>query len=171
MAILLLSWQATFGQNWEKYKAEDLAFVAYYPKAPERSVKKVPIASGEMDMHVVNYSPKADDDNLLYAIIRSDYPEDQFKNADEEYNNEKLDTAVKGAVTNMKGKLVYENKVKFNGYPGRNIKIAVKGGFIYLNAYLMDNTMFITQVICLTAKDENPSIQRFLDSFEIIKVK
>ncbi len=171
MTVLFLSINAVTAQNWEKYKAEDLEFIAYYPETPERTVQKVATAVGELDMHMIMYSPKNGDDNALYSIIRSDYPKEQFKDADDDYNATVLDGAVNGAVSNVQGKLVFDNVVKFNGYPGRSIKIAMQGGFIYINAYLVENSMFISQVICLTNKDKNKSIQRFLDSFEIIKTK
>jgi len=123
MTVFLLSFGAMNAQNWTKYKAEDLAFVAYYPKA------------------------------------------------DTDYNSTVLDGAVEGAIKNVQGKLVFDNKIKYNGYPGRNIKIEINGGFIYINAYLVENSMYITQVICLTANDGNTDIERFLNSFEIIKTK
>lgn len=171
LAVCLTSITTMHAQEWEKYRAEDLQFIAYYPKTPERTVQKVSTAVGELDMHMIMYSPKSGDDNAVYSVIRSDYPEDQFKDADDEYNATVLDGAVNGAVSNVQGKLVFDNVVKYNGYPGRSIKILMQGGFIYINAYLVENSMFITQVICLSNKDKNKSIQRFLNSFEIIKTK
>jgi hypothetical protein len=171
MTVFFLSLGASNAQNWEKYKAEDLSFIAYYPKEPKRTVQKVSTAVGELDMHMIMHAPTSGDDNAVYSVIRSDYPEDQFTNADAEYNSSVLDGAVNGAVSNVKGKLLYDNKIKFNGYPGRSIKVSIQGGFLYINAYLVENSMYITQVICLTDKDKNAGIQRFLNSFEIIKTK
>ena len=171
MTVFLLSFGALHAQDWTKYKAEDLAFVAYYPKEPKRTVQKVSTAVGELDMHMIMHAPTEGDKNAVYSVIRSDYPEEQFTNADDEYNSTVLDGAVDGAVKNVDGKLVFDNKVKYNGYPGRSIKIEINGGFIYINAYLVENSMFITQVICLTANDGNKAIERFLNSFEIIKTK
>ncbi|WP_298420867.1 hypothetical protein [uncultured Kordia sp.] len=171
LTVLFLSFSTVDAQDWTKYKSEDLAFVATFPKEPKRTVQKVNTAVGELDMHMIMHAPVEGDDNAIYSIIRSDYPEAQFKDADDDYNSGVLDGAVEGAVKNVQGKLVYDNKVKFNGYPGRSIKIKMQDGFIYINAYLVENPMFITQVICLTDKDKNASIQRFLNSFEIIKTK
>ncbi|WP_420573394.1 hypothetical protein [Kordia sp.] len=171
LTVFFLSINTLTAQNWEKFKYEDLQFIAYYPSKPERTVQKVNTAVGELDMHMIMYSPASGDDNAVYSVIRSDYPEEQFKDADEDYNATVLDGAVSGAVSNVQGKLVYDNVVTFNGYPGRSFKISMQGGFIYINAYLVENSMFITQVICLSDKDKNKSIQRFLNSFEIIKTK
>lgn len=169
--FLCFSVSFVFAQEWEKYKSEDLAFVAYFPETPKRSVQKVDTAVGELDMNMVMYTPINGDENAVYSIIRSDYPKSQFKNTDESYNSQVLDGAVSGEVTNVNGTLVFDNKVQFNGYPGRSIKIKIDFGYIYINAYLVENTMFISQVICSTDNDQNSLIKQFLDSFEIIKTK
>lgn len=171
MVVFFLSLGAINAQNWEKYKSEELEFIAYYPQEPKRTVQKVSTAVGELDMHMIMYAPESGDDNAVYSVIRSDYPEEQFKDADDEYNAKVLDGAVEGAVSNVNGFLVFDHEVKFNGYPGRSIKIRIQGGLIYINAYLVNNAMFITQVICLEDKDSNESIYRFLNSFELIKTK
>jgi len=159
------------GQNWKKFKAEDLQFVAYYPQEPKRSVEKIPSATGEIDMHMVMYLPTTEDDNVLYSVVRSDYPKEQFENTNEAYNDSVLTTFINDSVEGAEGKVIYDNKIKFNGYQGRSVKVKMQGGLMYLNAYLVENTIFITQVVCLDDKDKNVSIQRFLNSFEIIKTK
>lgn len=171
ITVFLLILNTVNAQDWEKYKAEDLTFIAYYPDTPKRTVQKVNTAVGKLDMHMIMYKSVSGDDNVVYSVIRSDYPKENFKNADAKYNKSVLDGAVNGAVTNVNGKLIFDNKVKFNGYPGRSIKIEIQGAFLYMNAYLVENSMFISQVICLTHKDGNSNIKRFLDSFELIKTK
>lgn len=64
-----------------------------------------------------------------------------------------------------------KKKITLNGYPGREIKIQIDQGYIYMNAYLVENIMYISQVICEIGNDGNKSIKRFMDSFDIIKVK
>ncbi len=168
---LLLNVTVLMSQEWEKYKNEDLNLVAYFPQTPKITIQKVETAVGTLDMHMVMHSPTSGDDNAIYSLIRSDYPKEQFENTTSEGNDKVLDGAVNGAVNNVKGKLVFDNKINFNGYPGRSIKILITGGFIYINAILVENSMYIVQVICLTANDENKSINRFMDSFDIIKTK
>jgi hypothetical protein len=171
LLALLLSISSMNAQDWKSYKYESLEFKANFPSAPEKTVQQVQTAVGELDMHMIMYAPTSGDDNAVYSVIRSDYPAEQFEDADAAYNANVLDGAVEGARTNVKGTLEFDKSVTFNGFPGRNIKIKINDGFIYINAVLANNTMFITQVICLTANDNNPSIQKFLNSFEIIKTK
>ncbi|APG64453.1 hypothetical protein LPB136_03340 [Tenacibaculum todarodis] len=169
--VLFLNVTVLMSQEWEKYKNEELNLVAYFPETPKKSIQKVETAVGTLDMHMIMHSPTSGDDNAVYSLIRSDYPKEQFESATSVTNSKVLDGAVNGAVNNVKGKLVFDNKINFNGYPGRNIKILIDGGFIYIKAILVENSMYIVQVICLTANDENKSINRFMDSFDIIKTK
>lgn len=171
ITVFLLLLNTVNAQDWEKYKAADLMFIAYYPGTPKRTVQKVNTTIGKLDMHMIMYKSTSENDNLVYTVIRSDYPADNFIGADTTYNNSVLDGSVNGAVTNVNGELIFDNKVKFNGYPGRSIKIEIQGAFLYMKIYLVDNSMFVSQVICLKDKDGNSSIKRFLDSFEIIKTK
>lgn len=168
--VFFLSHSTVSAQEWINYKSEDLAFVASFPKEPTRTVQKVETAVGNLDMHMIMYSPTSDDDNAVYSVIRSDYPEGQFEDVDDKYNNTVLDGAVNGAVTNVNGELVFDNKITFNGYPARSIKIDITDGYIYINAYLVKNSMFITQVICYKSKDNNKEIERFFKTFELINV-
>ncbi|MEH6537810.1 MAG: hypothetical protein V7719_15520 [Psychroserpens sp.] len=158
-------------QEWAKYKSTELAFVADFPAIPTSKLQKVQTDAGEIDMNMRMCTPVLDDDNLIYSVIRSDYPEDNFIDATDEFNNSVLDGSVKGAVNNVQGTLVFDKNLSFNGYPSRQIKIDITGGFIYINVYLIVNTMYITQVICEKDKDNNTDIKKFQDSFEIIKVK
>ncbi|QRM90193.1 hypothetical protein FG167_13430 [Lacinutrix sp. WUR7] len=160
-------------QDWIDYKSEDLAFIAKFPAEPTRTVQDVESEIGMLKMYMLNYTPPADegDENQLYGVIRTDYPKSHFEDADEAYNNNVLDGAIEGAVSNIKGKLVFDNKIKLNGFPGRSVKIDIEIGSIYMKTFLIENKMFITQVICLTDKDNNDSINRFLNSFDILKVK
>ena len=169
--LFLICSSFTVAQDWIDYKSEDLAFIAEFPSEPTRTLEKVNTAVGELDMHMIMYAPTSGDDNAVYSVIKSDYPESQFKDADDEYNSKVLDGAVNGAVTNVNGKLLYDNKITFNGYPGRDFKVEISGAFLYIKAYLVNNTMYITQVICMSVNDKNTSIKRFFDSFDIIKVK
>jgi len=157
--------------DWLDFKSVEFAFIAKFPDEPKKSVQEVSTAIGNIDMHMFMHQPTGADENVLYSVIRSDYPKEQFEDADNKYNNNVLDGAVNGAVTNVSGQLIFDNKISLNSYPGRNIKIEITEAFIYINTYLVENIMYITQVICMKDKDENKDIKRFMESFDIIKVK
>lgn len=166
--VFALSTFISFGQDWKKFTSEEFKFSADFPTPPESSVQSVQTAVGEIDMNMF-MSTNTKTSNLYYSIISSSYPAEAFKDATEEYNNSVLDGAVNGAVTNVKGELVFDNKITFKGYPGRSFKVKITGNYLYINAYLVKNTMMICQVICSTENDGNEDLKRFFDSFDIIK--
>ena len=67
-------------QVWETFKSLDHEFSALFPEEPTYQVQKVPSAVGELDMNMYMVtSTSLDADNLIYSVIRSDYPEEMFK--------------------------------------------------------------------------------------------
>ena len=169
--FLFISAFTVTAQEWEKYKSEDLAFVAEFPGTPERTVQQLQTAVGELDMHMVAYSSSTTGDNVYYGVIRSDYPEEQFSDISEEKVKSVLDGAVNGAVTNVNGTLESDENITLNGYPGRKIKITTTGIELFMNAYLVDNVMYVTQVIAMEGSLNSKNLNKFLDAFDIINVK
>ncbi|MBO6606456.1 hypothetical protein [Psychroserpens sp.] len=171
LLIAVCSVVSMSAQIWETFKSLDHEFKVLFPYEPQFQVQKVPSAVGELDMNMyMATATDLDSDNMLYSVIRSDYPTEMFENPTPEFIKSVLDGAVNGAVTNVQGKLLSDETISFNKFPGRSIKIETTMGLLYINTYLVNNSMFITQVICTPDKDNNESIKRFQESFELIKV-
>ena len=159
-------------QEWIAYKSIELGYSARFPIEPVFQTQGVPTAVGELQMKMAMATPDSeDDDNLIYSVIRSEYPAEGFNDATDDFIKDVLDGAIEGAVTNVQGTKIYDESVTFNKYPARYVKIEITGAFLYLNAYLVDNMIYITQVICTPENDKNNSIKKFQESFELIKVK
>ncbi|SDS36724.1 hypothetical protein SAMN04515667_2014 [Formosa sp. Hel1_31_208] len=159
-------------QEWITYKSTELGYSARFPVEPEFQTQGVSTAVGELQMKMAMATPNTeDDDNLIYSVIRSEYPGEGFIDATDDFIKNVLDGAIEGAVTNVQGTKIYDESVSFNNYPARYVKIEITGAFLYLNAYLVENMIYITQVICTPENDKNTSIKKFQESFELIKVK
>ncbi len=150
-------------QDWEKYKSEELAFIAEFPGTPEKTVQQVQTAVGELDMHMVTYSGN----DFFYSIVRTEYPKEQFS----DMSDDRIKSVLDGAVTNVNGTLESDENITLNGYPGRKVKIKTNGMDMFMNAYLVDNKMYITQAIYMEGKVDTKSLNKFLDAFDIINVK
>lgn len=166
LLLLLFISVSTFAQEWKKFNSEEFEFVASFPSEPNKTVQKVNTAVGVLDMNIFMVMPLKDD-NVVYSVIRSDYPEEQFSDPSDTFVKSVLDGAVNGAVTNVNGKLLSDTKVTLRGYPGRSIKIEIPQAYLYVRAYLVKNTMYIVQVGCAKNKDKNASIDKFFKSFDI----
>ncbi|WP_461599550.1 hypothetical protein [Winogradskyella sp.] len=158
-------------QDWEKYKSVDLAFITEFPGKPQRTTQQIETAVGELDMHMVGYGSSQVGDNIYYAVVRSDYPKEQFSDMSDEKIKSILDGAVNGAVNNVQGTLESDEDITLNGYPGRKIKIDAPGMEIFMNAYLVENVMYINQVIAEEDKVNSDNLKKFFSAFDIINVK
>ena len=171
VSILLVTFLTTYAQEWKKYKYEDLECIAYFPAEPVRTVQKIDTALGELDMYMVATESKAVNDNSYYAFIRSEYPKEGFTNLSKDKIDSILDGAVEGAVTNVQGTLIKDENITLNGFPGRSIIIKIEGADLYMQNFLVENTMYVIQVIAEEGKLNIKSIENFFDAFDIIKVK
>ncbi|MEL0642986.1 hypothetical protein V6251_01240 [Olleya sp. Ti.3.14] len=172
LTLFLVSTLNASAQEWIDYKSEEHAFIAKYPVQPVQTLEVIDTEAGPLDMYMIMHVATSENStNVVYSVIKSAYPKSQFEDVADNYEDEVLDAAVQGAVQNVNGTLIFKNEVTHNGYPGRSIKIEIEKAFIYMNAYLVDNVMFISQVICLTENDNNKDIKRFMEAFDIIKVK
>jgi hypothetical protein len=78
-------------------------------------------------------------------------------------------SAIDGAVESVKGKLLTEKNITLDKYQGREIKVDYDNGaaFIRMRLYIVKNKMYILQTITYAAKDNNASINEFLNSFQL----
>ena len=88
-----------------------------------------------------------------------------------------LDGSVAGAVKNTNGTLLSDTSIVFNGYQGRNFQIGIvdpatkENYIIHMHAYMVDLSLYITQVIYSEKDEANDDAWRFFESFELINVK
>ena len=171
--LFLASITISNSQEWETFKSLEFEFKSDFPGVPYSTVQNVPTDVGEIkiDMFILDKSSDTSSKNSLFLVSHNIYPEESFKDMTAEGESSVLDNAVYGSLNSVKGKLLYNNEIEFNGYPGRSSKIEMSGSFVYLNIYLVYNTMYMQQVICLNENDNNRDIKQFLNSFELIKTK
>jgi len=174
--LILNSTYASLAQNdsaWFKVKDVDAAYIISYPEEPEKGEDDVPTDKGTVKMNTYTLQ-MSDDDNLIYMSSFTAYPASFFPNKLEssEKQDEVLSNSVNGAVTNTKGTLIMDEKIVFNGYKGRFIKIEIDGGYIIkMKVLLVGIKLYLAQVIYNKVNDGNENQKRFFDSFELINVK
>lgn len=162
--------------EWVKVKDTASAYIIKFPLKPKKGSQNVPTANGDVEM--ITYTVSSDNtDSFLYMTSFSQYPSSFFPNGLDtfEKRSKVLDGSVNGAVTNVKGRLISDAKMIFNGYDGRNIKIEVNFQslpyIIHMKMILVGFKLYMIQTISAKEKDGNADEQRFFDSFELINVK
>jgi len=89
-------------------------------------------------------------------------------------NDNELDAffknSIDGIVNNFHGKLVSESKTAIQGFPGRQVKLDIQQGKSVMNIrlYLVKNRLYMLEIVTAADKDDNSSIEKFMNSFELI---
>jgi hypothetical protein len=177
LIFTLLTFNFTFAQNddWVTTKDFEKGYKIDFPSKPTSQMQPIPTAIGEIEMYmyILDNSAKVDAKNLVFMTAYTEYPLASF--GDEDINSETLqdnllDSSVSGAVSNVKGDLISSSHIRFNGYNARNAKIEVAGGFyIIMKTILVQNKLYMIQVIHNKSYDGNQEAKYFFDSFELIK--
>lgn len=170
--VIVITMSFTIPGDWIPFTAH--GFTASFPKKPDADSQVVASPLGQLRFTTFMYDASEDstDENLIYTVITTKYPDSLAKEAQQQALIRGLfDGAVKGAVNNVKGKLLSQKDISFEGYPGREMKIDFQDGLaiIRMRIYMVNTWMYTLQTITYTGKDENKSIYRFMDSFKLLK--
>lgn len=177
LLITLFIFNLTLAQNgnWVTTKDYEKGYKIDFPSSPKSQSQPVPTAIGEVQMHmyILDNSANANAKNLVLMTAFTEYPLAAFEGQDinsEILQDNLLDSSVNGAVSNVKGDLISSSHIKFDGYNARDAKIEIQGAFIInMKTILVQNKLYMIQVIHNKSNDGNQEAKQFFDSFEFIK--
>jgi hypothetical protein len=165
--------------DWYKFRSEELGFKIEFPKKPKFKIYKSDPELGFYNItnnfYYITTSKK--DDNFDYFVLQTEF-------TDSLTNSDKMDEAaiqrlyqgfIDKEVSFLHANLLSEKKIIFKGYSGIVVKyekieddglIAV----INMRIFLVKNNFYKMKTVTYTAfqKDDNPSIKRFFDSFDLL---
>lgn len=159
-------------QEWEVFQSYEGKFSIL---APGEFVKKEnPIKTDIGELKYVTYllqDANKEADNLVYMISYCDYPNYTVHSDSTEFADEFFQTTIETAVESVKGTLSYSSKISLEDYPGRLWRVEYNEGqaLIKTKAYLIENRYYSIQVITLKEKGFNLQIDKFLDSFSLLR--
>lgn len=153
------------------YESKNGGYKITFPKVPVESKDAIDSNMGKLNLH--STSCDADEDNLMYMSIYTDYPDSLFHVETIEEFEEFYTDVINGSVGSINGKLLYTKNIKLNNVEGREIKISFEAqgesGISMMRMFLVANRMYMIQTITEAKKDGNVAIGRFMDSFELIE--
>ena len=172
--VLLLSTICTWAQQigWERFSPPTSSCSVEAPGQMYHNESAYDTHVGKVTHHTYAYQPKADstDDNMFYALHHIEYPEGSLDTDQEDFLKEFWEVTTLTATENLEGKMVYEDDTRLaGGYPGYIWRIDYNEGKLSIKtkAWLVDDIMYMMQVITPSHGRLNPSIDRFLDSFSL----
>lgn len=161
--------------NWVDIFVADAGFEASFPRQPKDTTQVVDSEIGPLTMKMQLYEPEfGKDENLYYCSCCTVYPADVIDGTS--LTPEQLDTffknSINGSVTNVKGKLLSVEEIRYKGYPGRESKIEVKNGLaiVSMRTYLVHNRMYMLEVISPVKNVSSKSGRKFFNSFKLKEV-
>ncbi len=150
---------------FKEFRSAEGRFTVLMPGEPKRQTQNADTPVGKVEMVMFT----AGTNKIGCAVSYADYPEQMVNSTDPQ---KLLDGATNGAVANVKGKLVSESKMSFNGLPARNIVIEIPNkAFITARLILNGPRFYQLMFIAPTQKDHEQDISKFLDSFQIDNLK
>jgi hypothetical protein len=174
LAISVLSFAFTTVNNWEIFQYEKGNFRIEMPDLPTVSTQLLSSKIGDLEMHIFMHEGEAGiDDNILYMLNYTDYPETVVNadDMDEAAMKEFFTNSINGAVNNMDGELKAKKEIEVLGKPGREVTISYLNGdaIMRMQIILVKNRMYTLQTVSLAANDDNEAQKRFFNSLEFIK--
>ncbi len=169
--ILLVGMCFEYVEDWYVFDSKE--FSIEFPKKPTASIQTFNSAVGELKMDMLMYDGSKDnDDNFLYGLITSEYPDSLINSGKTEILSTFFRNSIDGTVKNVQGKLLSEKSIEINGFHGREVKVDFQNGLaiIKMRMYLVQNKMIILQTITETSRDNNPPVSKFHDTFKLKKI-
>jgi hypothetical protein len=171
MLVLLMSFVNK--DKWYLLESKDYGFKIEFPVEPKYMSQTINSVIGDIEMHIYLFdaSESEDEDNMVYMVSHNEYPEFATDFSDDDSLDAFFRNAIDGAVSNVNGELISEEEIQLGKYPGREVKVDFQNGMAYIRMriYLVENELYMLQTITLAEKDDNESISRFMDSFELIE--
>jgi len=144
-----------------------------FPKTPVDESQTVNTAIGELKLNNHSYEvpDSTEDDNLVYLLSETEFSDSNTINSKngKAVVDKFFRGSVDGAVNSVHGKLLTEEVIQLDGYPGRKFRVDVKDGVavMTMRSYLVRNKLYMLQVITETKKDFNKSMEKFMSSFTL----
>ncbi len=147
------------------FSSETGQFTINAPETFQETQQSVETPIGTIDIHTFT----AEKRKSAYVVAYSDYPPQVVTLSDPQLL---LDSSRDGALRNLKGNLVKEEKIELNGNPGRSLIINATtetGEPATINArlYLVKNRLYQVLVVIPEKNADLSKTQAFLDSFTL----
>jgi hypothetical protein len=162
IAPLLFGCFKTSDEPLIEYTSDEGRFSVSMPGKPVKRIEKVSTPVGTIAM----YEFLVEKPEIAYVVAYADYPNDAVQNSDPE---KILDSAKKGAMQNIGGKITQEDDITYGEDPGRELHFSAKGGLWSGQAVLLLSGNRLYQVLAIGSKLTYPEkiVQEYIDSFEI----
>jgi hypothetical protein len=142
-----------------------------FPKRPlkETQTMNTPIGILKWCKYTYEVPDSVEDDNFAYLLAETEFPDTSTinSNGDKKMIDKFLKASMDGGINGAHDKLVTEQIIEVDGYPGRFFRAEIKDGreVMTIKTFLVKNKLYMMEVITATKKDFNKSLDQFFHSF------
>lgn len=167
--------KAQSNDNWENFTSVDGLFKVRTPGAMQHKADTVSTKIGSLVYHTYFYQEKLEKgaDNFIYMVSFVDYPSTAVHSDSTKLIDEFFAATMDQAAFSIAGDIVYHNPLTIEGYPGYIWRINYNNstGVIKTKAVLANNRYYSIQAVTIKELALNSAIDRFLDSFQLLRSK
>ena len=147
--------------EWTEFRSEEGRFAVLMPEKPTSQTSTFEFSQGRLEEHVFTAAHRP----LVCLVTYTDFPKPMFVTGD----SDGLFGSVRDQfIKEMGGKLASENPLTLDGYPGREIKIAMFRGEVRVRMFLVGERLYLLALINMEkpfASDEEAN--KFFASFKL----
>lgn len=170
--LLLLIVSPSIDAEWKEFISYEGRFRVLVPANMESGETDIDTELGPITYHTVYCQESGEEvDNYVYMVSYCDYPEFSMHSDSTELLKSFFDATIESATQSVQGELMYSSDITMKDYPGKiwRINYNDNDATIKTKAFVVGNRFYTVQTISLKNKGLNPSIDKFLDSFELIE--
>ena len=173
LGLIVLTGCPEVDDGWVAFTSEEHGFEARFPANPLSSSQTIMADMGQLTLHRFEHkirSSSADTSDKMYMVVHTTYPEGTVHSDNAAAQPQFFRNSIDGAVSNVKGKLISEQEITIDGYPGREVVIDYRNNFALIHAryYLVENQLFMLQAIVPGPLANDPSIRQFFNAFRLL---
>jgi hypothetical protein len=170
--VMFLSVNGTTAQTiWKKFSPSGQPFEVSVTGEMKNGEKRILTEVGDLHPITWMYQGAKDDPNFIYSVSYVDYPEGTFHKDSTALVNELFDASIESNIKSLGGTLVYKSESPYGQYQGviyrasyNDNKAVIKSRMILVN-----DRFYALQVYTLSEKSLNGDMDKFLNSFRIVK--
>ncbi len=170
LSVLFLSF-TLLPSVWKEFQSYEGKFKILIPSgAMTEKVNKMKTAVGELDYHQFIYKPEdKDPENVFYLVNYCDYPKGTFPQDSTDLINEFLQATVDASAESVSGKVTYQADIQQSTHKGKvwRVQYNKDNAQVKNKCFIANDRFYLLQVMTLKLHSLNPSVDKFLNSFQI----
>ena len=158
-------------QTWKKFRPVGENFEVSVPGQMTNAEKKIFTDVGELHPVTWMYQDNGNKTNFLYTLSYVDYPEGTFHKDSSDFIADFFKESINAHLHDLKGSLVYQVDAPYYSYAGVSYRASYNKNKTVVKSRMIiaGDRFYALQVYAKTENSLDPDMDRYLNSFDIIR--